>query len=797
MTDASRRVCLCMMVRNESRVIERALASVADQVESWSITDTGSSDNTVALIKQFFADRGIPGQIHHAPFVDFGTTRTIGLQHALAQARQRGEDYLLILDADEELVVRDQQWKSQLDGAPCLLLQQGPVTYRVEVLVPTEYQWHYVGRTHEYLASPDPIPERRLFDGIALRHHGDGGSKADKFERDARLLRQTLAEQPDDPRSWFYLGESLLNGRIDIPAALDAFTRRAALGGFEEEAWYAAYRRGHCLESMMESPPPAANAAWPALVAYLQAWERRPWRAEPLTDAVRLAVRNQLPLLGFALGEHAATQVLPRHERADDILFVDQARHGTLLYDWLSLAAGGVGRHDQAITWARQALATTADDAEAARIARNIEHFGAAGPDGVADDLTPLLEACAELRSHGLHASVTVLLDAARQMLPSGAATPWQLDFEESIASWYVANRRGAAIAATNRTVTRRDTPTEFREAARRNRQYTISQLAASGWQPTPLTIPPDLLPTGYTPTNPSIARCGNAVRVLVRAVNYRLRDDGSYDFPDYIDSRHYLGELNRSGQLEGLREIHIPDQLRRDSTLVRGFEDCRIVANASDPDRIVLIANASHPDHPDRRAMYRLAVRGVMTGTPIVDDVVHLRPPDDSNHEKNWMPIAADGEPLRLVYTVDPTVVLAPGGDGHCRVVAQSTPPFWCADLRGGSQLVDVPLPEGGTGWLGWVHGLIREWPTRTYFHSLVLFDAELRLSALADPFVLRSQQIEFAAGCARIGHELLVTWGENDSAAWLGRLDVTAAVQLCRAGRIADPVSVQLSAS
>src|SRR5690606_4216416 len=122
----------------------------------------------------------------------------------------------LILDADEELVVRDPHWRQQLDGAPLMLLQDGAIAYRVMVLVPTAHDWHYVGRTHEYLASNDETPSRRNLDGISLRHHGDGGSKSDKFTRDARLLRLTLAEQPDDARSWFYLGESLLNGNIDI-----------------------------------------------------------------------------------------------------------------------------------------------------------------------------------------------------------------------------------------------------------------------------------------------------------------------------------------------------------------------------------------------------------------------------------------------------------------------------------------------------------------------------------------------------------------------------------------------------
>ena len=50
--------------------------------------------------------------------------------------------------------------------------------------------------------------EQRKFlqwDSIWIDDIGDGGSKGDKFERDIRLLKQGLEEEPNNGRYYFYL----------------------------------------------------------------------------------------------------------------------------------------------------------------------------------------------------------------------------------------------------------------------------------------------------------------------------------------------------------------------------------------------------------------------------------------------------------------------------------------------------------------------------------------------------------------------------------------------------------------
>ena len=85
-----------MIVKNEARVIERCLASVRPLIDSWVITDTGSTDGTQDLIRE--ALDGVPGELREEPWVDFGHNRTRNIQHARGKA-----DFLLTVDADHVL----------------------------------------------------------------------------------------------------------------------------------------------------------------------------------------------------------------------------------------------------------------------------------------------------------------------------------------------------------------------------------------------------------------------------------------------------------------------------------------------------------------------------------------------------------------------------------------------------------------------------------------------------------------------------------------------------------------------
>ena len=71
MTDIPK-ICLNMIVKNESKIIERLLASVLGFIDEIFIVDTGSSDNTIEIITEFMKNNNIAGQVLQHHFVNFG-----------------------------------------------------------------------------------------------------------------------------------------------------------------------------------------------------------------------------------------------------------------------------------------------------------------------------------------------------------------------------------------------------------------------------------------------------------------------------------------------------------------------------------------------------------------------------------------------------------------------------------------------------------------------------------------------------------------------------------------------------
>lgn len=286
-------LCLCMIVKNESQVIERCLSSVRHLIDHWVICDTGSTDGTQELIRKPLD--GIPGELHEEPWTDFGHNRTSNIQRARGKA-----DYLLTLDADH--VMRQDAPLPPLTATSYMLRYDTPGTqHRFKHLMRADRTWRYEGVTHEYPCTDEadgPDVQENL-DALVIEDHADGGCRSDKFERDARLLRGELERDPTNTRTVFYLANTERDlGHVQEAIAM--YERRAAMGGWPEEVY--------C--SLLEAGLLRAERAddWPgAMDAFSRAWDTRPGRLEAcyeLASRLRLKGRYRTAhaLLGDAVG---------------------------------------------------------------------------------------------------------------------------------------------------------------------------------------------------------------------------------------------------------------------------------------------------------------------------------------------------------------------------------------------------------------------------------------------------------------------------------------------------------------
>ena len=314
---------LCMIVRDEADVIGRCLGSVAGLVDTWTICDTGSTDGTPELIERHLAD--IPGTLHHRPWRDFGHNRTELMKLARGSA-----DYLLLIDADMTI-----DWRGplpELTADSYELRHEGDPSYWIERLVRGDREWHFVGATHEYLASTGGHTRAQLH-ALVVEHHADGGTRDEKFDRDRALLEAQLERDPDDERSTFYLAQTLRDmGHTE--EAIELYRRRVELGGWDEEVFYAA---------LQVAALTAQDRPREAIPLFLEAFDRRPSRAEPLHEAAYACRR-----LGWHESAYTFAKRAVAIPRPDDILFVS-----TRTYEWgarfeLALAAHETERYEEA-----------------------------------------------------------------------------------------------------------------------------------------------------------------------------------------------------------------------------------------------------------------------------------------------------------------------------------------------------------------------------------------------------------------------------------------------------------------
>lgn len=305
MTPPQRRptLCLNMIVKNESNIILRLLETVAPWIDSYCICDTGSTDNTEEVIQTFFESRQLPGRIYKEPFRDFGYNRSHALHECERSMRDSGlADYVLLLDADMKLWVNTDVFPNKdklcqaLVGHDAIRLLQGSDQFHYinTRIVKTGIGATYWGVTHEFLQLPSKTDVTKTTfreSDMFVVDIGDGGAKADKFERDIRLLRQGLLENPDNVRYTFYLANSLRDAG-HTTEAIDMYEKRIALGGWNEEVWCSYYAMGQCHMRNKEYRL--------AIYAWMQAYQCFPERLENLYEVVHFYRENSQYHLAYA-----------------------------------------------------------------------------------------------------------------------------------------------------------------------------------------------------------------------------------------------------------------------------------------------------------------------------------------------------------------------------------------------------------------------------------------------------------------------------------------------------------------
>ena len=201
-----------LMVKNEKEHLDRCLKSVQPFNAEIVVLDTGSSDNTVDIAKKF------TDQVFHQKWQDdFSLHRNKSFSLA-------NGDWIFQIDADEEIVFEDEraphvflEYIKQLPpeitavGFPLRDFRPSTNTYAAEFDVARCFRRGTVTYNRKIHNRPDFSGSIVYFDALYLRHYGYDLTEEQrkvKAQRTIRLLLESIAEDPSDSESYFYLCQS-------------------------------------------------------------------------------------------------------------------------------------------------------------------------------------------------------------------------------------------------------------------------------------------------------------------------------------------------------------------------------------------------------------------------------------------------------------------------------------------------------------------------------------------------------------------------------------------------------------
>jgi hypothetical protein len=340
-----------LMVKNEAPVIEQTLQPFIDGgIRSYFIFDTGSTDNTQVVAKNFFKRHGITNAyVIEEPFIDFATSRNRALD--LTEQYFPGALFMLMFDAEWHL--------HNIEGLLQFCEQERNATnkaYLIRILSSLDF---YVGRllrcksgarfsgvVHEAVSAQKRVPSDIFFE---LRTTKYGAKKSrQRWVRDCEKLLAEHHKNPTNSRTVFYLAQTYeCLGELEL--ALYWYSMRKDLGGWDQENFVTVYRLGRLCEKLGRR---TGDQHWSeqAIEYYMQAYWMRPCRIEPLVQMAIQSWDQQQFELSFFCAYIAAVAPYPQ-----DVLFIEKPLYDFTRYDLLRRAARKCKRY-AVVRWAKKQI---------------------------------------------------------------------------------------------------------------------------------------------------------------------------------------------------------------------------------------------------------------------------------------------------------------------------------------------------------------------------------------------------------------------------------------------------------
>jgi len=350
--EKSQTIALCMIVKDEAEVIARAFTSVRGFVDYYFICDTGSTDNTIQVIMDYWKEHGLKGEVHQRPWVNFAHNR----QEVFDLGKGKC-DYIMTLDADEvfsPLVGTEPKLDCVIETLPKfvgdrieVLTVYGNLNYHRTGFYKDGFDWKWVQPVHEVCICEDATQREHLTDACVVPSP-DGARARDpqRYLRDAFIFENYMIDNPEDGRGWFYTAQSYQNAGYS-KRAIPYLEKCLEFSHWDEETYITHLRLGR-YKREAEYPDPEF------LSHFVDAYNFRPHRAEAIYELLAHYRAKDNFWSAILYGEKALSIPYPQGDR----LFVEADVHDWKIKDELSIAYYWVGRYEESKKLCEELLET-------------------------------------------------------------------------------------------------------------------------------------------------------------------------------------------------------------------------------------------------------------------------------------------------------------------------------------------------------------------------------------------------------------------------------------------------------
>jgi len=249
---------LCMIVKDEIDQLKRCLESVKSYVDEINILVTSSNKATWDICEEYGARVDYFDWCH-----DFSAART-------ASFAMSSNDIILWLDADDVLLNGDcarrcvdiffdsnrnslimLQYNYEYDENGLLVAQH----WRERIVNRTTVRWE--GRIHETFIPIRPLHVIK-YEEAAVDHLHTREDVRKKHERNIEILLKAHEDNPEDARTMYYIGCTLL-GLDDYKQAIEWLKEYVKISGWDEEKYIACVR---CSDAYLTLNDPDSAKAW-------------------------------------------------------------------------------------------------------------------------------------------------------------------------------------------------------------------------------------------------------------------------------------------------------------------------------------------------------------------------------------------------------------------------------------------------------------------------------------------------------------------------------------------------------